>query len=246
MPGPAEIEGCEAYHQELGYGPNAYCQVCHGSGWLHPARADGKPNYGRVILCTEPGCADDSYRRRQGSQAFLQAQGVSDLKGFAGFRRRAGAEDALDSFQSLARGAPGFRMLLCNGGTGCGKTHLCEALTIELNKRMVDTRLYAAPDLFANLKGGFPTGRIDGLIMGLKTVQGLVIDDFVCSDWELGRMEEVIDARRRKEGAITVLTSNQDIAWFQEHSPRLYSRFSEEGIGRIVLNSASDARVMGV
>ncbi len=248
MPAENDIEVNEDYKRRNGYAANVHCQICRGAGAFHPLWPDGRPNYSKVIMCEALGCMRDSFQISRGQKTFLQAQGVSDyLKSFEKFKRRTGAGDALDAFEHLARGGyVGCRFLFCYGGTGSGKTHLAEALTIELNKRMIYTRLYAASDLFNSLKIGIETGTLERQIMGLKTLPGLVIDDFVCSDWELARMEEVIDARRRKENAITVLTTNLDTSWFEQHSPRIFSRFQEEGIGRIVFNSASDARVRGI
>ena len=76
----------------------------------------------------------------------------------------------------------------------------------------------------------------------VRNYSALVLDDFkpeYASNRGADRIEEIIDWRYRNY-LPTVLISNRDIAELPE---RIGSRFSESGIGRVVVNRGKDFRM---
>jgi hypothetical protein len=43
---------CEAAHKNA----NPHCPKCGGHLFLYRCKSDGKPDYGQLIICDEPGC----------------------------------------------------------------------------------------------------------------------------------------------------------------------------------------------
>lgn len=228
--------------EKYGYAPNPYCQVCRGAGFIHPHLPSGKPDYSRVIQCPAKNCIKDSYAAHQRGESHLRAIGVSS-KGqtFDSFKLVPGVKETYSAFKKLATGDADYSMLLCYGGVGNGKTHLCNALGIELNHRGIDARLFTVSDMISQLKESISSHTTEAVIRELKTVPALILDDFkveYSSIWEMERIEEIIDARYR-ENLITVLVTNRDL---DEIPERILSRFYEPGLSKVVLNKGKDYR----
>jgi len=168
---------------------------------------------------------------------------------FDNFKSVKGTEKAVAAFRALAAGNTHWKMLLCYGGVGNGKTHLLEALAIELHKQGKFARVLTMSAIMAALKRGMGKEAIDGLedrVEHLSRVPYLLIDDVGMggsgSDWEWGQLEDIIVYRYR-ENLLTAVTSNLDISQIPE---RIVSRFSDSEKGRIVLNSGVDYRPLKV
>ena len=172
--------------------------------------------------------------------------GVSTLDNtFATFKKVNGAREACSAFLALSTGKTKWQLLLCYGGVGNGKTHLCEALVIALYKRGLFTRLITMSRLMGTLKRAMNQGAqstLDELVDRYSKAQRLVIDDVGMggsgSEWEWGQLEEII-VNRYRDNLLTVLTSNLDLKQIPE---RIVSRFGDREKGRIVLNEAPDYR----
>jgi DNA replication protein DnaC len=164
---------------------------------------------------------------------------------FATFKRIPGTEKALKAFQDLALGKTEKPLLLCYGGVGNGKTHLCEALVIELNRRGIFTRYYTFGEIIRTLRR---TMRDDSRISPSDLLERycqartLVVDDVGMggsgSEWEFGQLEEIVSERYRFH-LLTVMTTNRDI---KELPERVVSRFSDPAVATLVLNSGKDFR----
>ena len=77
---------------------------------------------------------------------------------FKNFERVPGTEEAYTAFRNLALGHTNWKMLLCYGGTGNGKTHLCESAAIELHSRGRFTRVMTMARIMGILKDTFNRG----------------------------------------------------------------------------------------
>jgi len=158
---------------------------------------------------------------------------------FDNFKPANGAEKAFNLFKELSTG-PGWFMLLCYGGIGSGKTHLCEALAAKLGCRVV--RWMELIRLFKKSMHGDIKDAYDALFENIQKADNLILDDVgmggTGSNWEWGELEEIIDYRYRK-GLLTVITTNLDL---KQLPPRIVSRFSDGETSRKVLNSAEDYR----
>jgi len=210
---------------------------------VHPERNDGSVDFSRVIDCPSSDCIEKSYAAYRRGDTHLAAVGISPKKQkFEDFQKRTGAKEAFKMFKDLATGDASYMMLLCYGGKGNGKTHLCNALALGLLDRGVTTKLYTVSDMVSELRAGINNNTIEPMIKKLKQVEALILDDYkpeYGTPWEMSRVEEIIDARYR-DALITVLTTNQGLETVPD---RITSRFMDPALGVIVLNEGSDYRM---
>jgi len=172
--------------------------------------------------------------------------GVSSLENtFDNFKPTQGTGMAFAAFRQLASGETEWRMLLCYGGVGNGKTHLCEATAIALYKRGFFCRVMTMARIMRALKECMRPDSLtayDELIDRYCRCERLIVDDVGMggsgSEWEFGQLEEIVVVRYR-ERLFTILTTNRDLTELPE---RIVSRFRDHDIGRVVLNSGEDYR----
>jgi len=242
----AEIELNEERRAKVGFAPNPLCGVCNGLGFVHPTTLKGKPLYSKITICTAEGCLADSKEKWKATGQYLELKGVSArMQTFERFSVRKGTKQAYDAFFNLALGNTDKPFLLCFGPAGCGKTHLAQALTTELNKRNIDTNFYPVPSLMRTLKNAIDNKNIDEWLTALCTMPGLALDDFGMeqgTDWEFTQLEQVINDRWQNK-LITVVTTNKTLSEIQLSSARIYSRLCDQDISVVVSNTATDYRL---
>jgi len=236
------VEEAQRRLVEDGYGPNPLCARCKGTGWLYLDVPVDDERFGKAFVCTAKGCLADSTQKYKQGEGYLAKIGVTQpWCSFEKFKRIKGTGDAYKAFYDLAHGKTELPFLLCYGGVGNGKTHLCQALAVVLNWRVISVRYYTVADLMSRLKQTIPMHLIDDEILKLKEIEALILDDLGVeygTDWETTKLEEIVDARYRNQ-LITVLTTNRDIGWVPE---RILSRFSDPDVSQLVLNNAPDYR----
>lgn len=172
--------------------------------------------------------------------------GVASLENtFENFKPVSGTGKALAAFKAIASGKTNWKMLLCYGGVGNGKTHLCEAAATALYKRGVFCRVLTMARIMGALRGCIGPGAnasLDELLNNYCYCERLILDDVGMggsgSAWEFGQLEEIIVARYR-ERLFTILTTNRDL---DELPPRIVSRFRDPDVGRVVVNDGQDYR----
>lgn len=241
----ADLIESQERRRRVGYAPNPQCHVCRGAGFVYPIKDNGQPDYSRYVVCTAPDCLADAKQHWKESGQYLELKGVSSrLQTFEQFQRRPGTEKALLAFKDLAEGKTDKPLLLCAGGPGCGKTHLCQALTTVLNRRGVDAYYYRVPDLLKTLHGSMEEHNTDEWLKSLAAIGGLILDDYGlehATDWTDSAIEDIIDARWQ-EKRITVMTTNKDIT---ELPARIKSRFGDTELSVAIINSGKDYRTGG-
>ena len=216
------------------------CKVCHDVGVLHPVE-NGKPNYAVVIPCRA--CVSPDRIKH-----FL---GVSSLDStFDNFKPNKGSEDALKASKAIMSLSTEWKLLLVYGTWGNGKTHLLEAISLDLWQRGYTVQVLTFPEFIGNLKNTFdnkeasPT--FDEQIKSLSTRPYLLLDDVGSAGsftpWSLSQLERVILARYR-DNLFTVITTNLN---YEQIPNFIISRFSDAEKGRIVLNGAKDYRPLKV
>jgi DNA replication protein DnaC len=155
-----------------------------------------------------------------------------------------GSVESLKAFKAISSGKTSWHMLLSIGRAGCGKTHLCEALSIALNNQGIKCRVWEWSEIIRNLKKAMRlnNGSYDELFEGFCRAPRLIIDDLgmggADSAWAWGELEDIINYRYR-QGLFTVVTTNLDLTSLPD---RVVSRFRDAIKSRIVLNEASDYR----
>ncbi len=149
---------------------------------------------------------------------------------------------AYDAAKALALGQSDFCFLLIYGGTGNGKSHLANAVTIALNLQGRDCRLYDVADLLSHLRECVGDNTIEAEVKLLKEMYALVLDDFkpeYATAWGADRIEEIINFRYRAS-LITMLTTNIDVTQIPD---RIVSRFNDPEMSKAVFNQGVDYRM---
>lgn len=163
---------------------------------------------------------------------------------FENFKQTKGAENALMLFKELSI-LPEWFMLLCYGTSGNGKTHLCEALSIELYKRGIFCPVREFAEVIRSFRASFNSSDKWDYNLRFKRIQTakyLIIDDVGMggsgSSWEWGELEEIIGYRYKNE-LFTVMTTNLDLG---DIPLRIVTRFQDAIKSRMVLNSSVNYR----
>ena len=175
-------------------------------------------------------------------ESLRKSLGVSSLDNtFATFKPVKGTENALKACQVLASGKANWNMLMIYGPVGNGKTHLCEAVSIEMYKRGLFIGVLTMDTIMSVLKECMqPESRssYEERLRHYCYAERLIIDDADGTDWGFGELEKIIRVRY-KERLFTLMTTNRDITELPE---RITSRFSDPDAGRCVLNKGDDYR----
>ena len=223
--------------------PRTYnCPLCHDLGVLHPLNSQGEVDFARVVPCPGKGCAAERYKKYRLSAEAARFRGVrSPEQTFDTFEQREGSKQAFNYARQLADGSAQFIWLLVFGGTGNGKSHLCNAMARESIRRGVDTRLISVADLFAALRSAMTDNHSESVMEWYKQTQFLILDDYGVqqgSDWQAARFDELMTFRYASL-LPTALTTNFDLTTLPE---RIRSRFGDRRLSRIAHNSATDYR----
>ncbi len=246
QPNPQVIDDCENLRVSQGYAANPFCTHCQGMGFVHPLDDKGKTLWNQVVPCAAKGCYHDSEAEYRKGDKYLASKGVSDPAAtFGNFKARPGTQPVYDAFYELATGQANYFNLLVYGGRGNGKSHLSQALTRVLNQRWIDTWMYVVPSLLGLLKEHIQDNLVEQWMSSLKGMPGLVLDDLATeygTDWEMAKLDELIVCRDR-ESKITVITSNQELAFLDQKYPRIISRFSDPDKSKLIFNEGSDYRL---
>uniref|UniRef100_A0A6M3KN36 Putative IstB domain protein ATP-binding protein n=1 Tax=viral metagenome TaxID=1070528 RepID=A0A6M3KN36_9ZZZZ len=163
---------------------------------------------------------------------------------FENFKAVEGTKKSLATFQELLT-KPDWFMLLVYGKAGCGKTHLCEAFSIELAKKGIRCPVFEWSELvrdFKKLMRSDIKDAYDARFEMMRRLERLIIDDVgqgsVGSNWEWGELEDIVNYRYRNN-LMTIVTTNLDI---KALPPRIISRFRDAVKSRMVVIDAGDYR----
>ncbi len=182
-------------------------------------------------------------------QRFMTGAGLSTLDHtFNSFKHVEGTEKAYRAARNLGNGHTDKPFLLLYGGVGNGKTHLVEAIIIELGRRGIWARYWTAAAMFDFLKAGIQVEHghpdVADRIEQLCRAQVLVLDDLGVekdTDWQWSNLERIVDYRYRFR-SITIVATNMDIDDLEKKSERIVSRFSDKDVAQLVLNKGNDYR----
>lgn len=186
----------------------------------------------------------DSTDLLNSSEHLATSLGVTSLANtFKNFKPMPGTERALAAFKAVLDG-PEY-MLMCYGGVGNGKTHLCEAAAIELYRRGLFARVMKMPEMLSNLRQAIrdPERDYDRVLGFYCSAERLIVDDIGAGEKEDSTfsdrvLERIVIARYGRQ-LLTIMTSNLEISHLP---PRVKSRFEDAVDSYLVLNSGEDFR----
>jgi DNA replication protein DnaC len=234
--------------QKTGYAALPNCPRCRGAGFVIPRDDKGQPIFNKTIPCSYKDCLKDSHEKFRNGETYLKNIGIMDkTKTFGSWLHENGSEEAFKAFYNLSGLNPDIKypppLLMCYGPVGNGKTHLCNALALELHERKIGLRVYDVADMMMDLRIGIPDHTIDLKLRFLKSIPALIMDDWGVNygtDWEWGKMDEIVTHRYRAE-ILTVFITNLDPTNVPE---RVLSRFSDTHLSVMVSNTGADHRPM--
>ncbi len=161
---------------------------------------------------------------------------------FANFKAMPGTETAIAAFAAMLDG-PEF-MLLCYGGVGNGKTHLCEAVAIELYKRGKFCRVMQMPTMLSTLRMSMddPSKEYNTILDNFCFAERLIVDDIGAGEGDMSFcdriLEKIVIARYGRQ-LFTIMSTNLRIEQLPE---RVRSRFEDSVTSYLVLNEGADYR----
>lgn len=222
------------------------CAVCHDLEWLYPTGIDGKPCYEKAIQCE---CLKAKLQQRVASPEYQRERGGKPTQTFDNFKVniKGGNREARDAARNWTDQRATFIWLLIYGGTGNGKSHLCNAALLALLNRGVSAKLTTAAGILAALRTGMSDHTTDALMAEYQQVPALIVDDLGAgmkhptekgSEWEWARVEELL-VWRYENVMPTFCTTNLQPSELPE---RILSRFKDGELSRIVHNAAGDYR----
>lgn len=205
----------------------------------------GKPTAHQSSI--EPIPENTEETREQKLEGLRRSLGLSSLEHtFEKFERVAGTGEALKAFKAMA--SDGHKpMLLCYGGVGNGKTHLCEALSIALYKKGIRCQVTIWSDVMRMFKKGMHRGdpeshslSYDDLFEQFRRRERLILDDAGMgssdTEWAWGELEDIINYRYQEQ-LFTVVATNKDL---DEMPERIVRRFNDSEVGVIVWNKGKE------
>lgn len=227
----------------LGYGVNPLCEKCGGIGWVQIIHTYQDDVSFEQFKCDGRGCLGETWGNYRNGSAGMSKRGIANvIQNFDTFKGTKGTGEMVKALKEMVEGNTGLRLLLVYGTTGNGKTHGCNAMAMGLSKRGRQVKVWAIADLFSMLRKAIETNTTELEVQALKDIDVLVLDDWAseyATDWQKGKMEEVVDYRYR-QGKMTVLTTNRSLGDIPD---RIVSRFMEKRISRVVENKARDYRM---
>ena len=189
-------------------------------------------------------------QRVEARMRWANLPGHEPRRTFGSFERLPGVEVGLEAASLLACDE-GPTILVLSGETGCGKSHLLEAIGWELMDRQLRVRYEYCPDLLFRLKSAI--GREEGTtpedeLRPLMQARVLLLDEIGLRDqptqWEVQQLTMVVDSRLREGKRMAVATNLMPLDLEERFDPRLASRLSDRNTGAVhwVTITAGDYR----
>lgn len=185
----------------------------------------------------------------------LKRLNISSLEHtFEKYKTNQGNIEAVKTMKSLSSGESKLKFVLLYGKTGSGKTHLIEALIIDMARYSKHTRYFTFSEIARILKRQLRLGGdyYETVFKSYCDMSYLIIDDFGMgtteSRFEISDLEDIIDIRYRRrnypscQGNFTILATNKDL---KELPDRVLSRFYDPEYGAVVFTGEKDYRRRG-
>lgn len=178
----------------------------------------------------------------------LVRSGLKDVTSTYTFRRYEATEEwqkrlkeaAIRYVQDIRAGETGW--LYVGGQSGCGKTHLCSAVAVQLLKDGMDLRYMVWRDELRKLKAVVNSPEYTEMLDAWKTVRVLYIDDFFKSARnQYGRMQpseadariafELLNYRSNDKRLLTIISSELSLDEIADIDEATAGRIAQHAAG---------------
>lgn len=193
------------------------CPLCLNRGYIMTLVEGESGEY-------EPRAAQCECLNTRKSISRLERSGLKDVTKLYTFKKFQAENEwqkrikqaAMEYMQAALSGEAGWFFI--GGQSGCGKTHICSAIAVQLIKHHMDTRYMVWRDETRKLKAIVNTPEYTELLDALKQVKVLYIDDFFKGRREQsGRMNptdsdiniafELLNHRYSNRDSLTIISS---------------------------------------
>lgn len=201
-------------------------------------------------------CAEEEKQRAERRRVFANLPHDGALqtpRTFANFKGVPGTDEAIGAARDFAEGKEPYCLLTLIGGTGCGKSHLLEAIGRACLERGVRVKYELVADLLDRLKATFGEDAqldFEQVASQYMLAQVLLLDDMGMekgTDWAVERLTSLVDFRIRDGRPLVVATNLTDVQMGRKLGPRLASRLYDAHTGavRVVWMTSTDYRLQG-
>lgn len=178
----------------------------------------------------------------------LVRSGLKDVTSTYTFRRYEATEEwqkrlkeaAIRYVQDIRAGGTGW--LYVGGQSGCGKTHLCSAVAVQLLKDGMDLRYMVWRDELRKLKAVVNSPEYTEMLDAWKTVRVLYIDDFLkAARNQYGRMQpseadariafELLNYRSNDKQLLTIISSELSLDEIADIDEATAGRIAQHAAG---------------
>lgn len=178
----------------------------------------------------------------------LARSGLKDVTSTYTFRRYEATEEwqkrlkeaAVRYVQDIRAGGAGW--LYVGGQSGCGKTHLCSAVAVQLLKDGMDLRYIVWRDELRKLKAVVNSPEYTEMLDAWKTVRVLYIDDFFkAARNQYGRMQpseadariafELLNYRSNDKRLLTIISSELSLDEIADIDEATAGRIAQHAAG---------------
>ena len=226
------------------------CPVCRNKGFVEVV-ADRTAQMGFPCYTTES--KECACMRIRHSKWLLKKSGLADLAERCTFDTYKATEpwqvyirNCAEGFLEKAMSGSG-RGFFIGGQTGCGKTHICTALTVSLINSGKSARYMLWTDEAARLKACVNDDQYASLMWPLKAVDVLYIDDLFKPTGASGQPTqadirlayELINYRYNSANKVTIISSERTTGELCEIDEAIGGRIMEKS-GRYCINIARD------
>jgi len=219
--------------------PAAPCPICDGMGWIKYDVPVMHHDFGRLVRCPNATQEADAERReRLRRLGNLSAYADKRLENFnttpSGYSSYYAASLASAHGVAVDFAKNPVGIVVFEGGTGCGKTHLATGIGNIHLEQGNPVWFMNAPDLLDHLRSTYRSDSdlaYDELFERVRTVDLLILDDLGTenpSAWAQEKLYQLIDHRYIRRMP-TVITTNHRV---EDMEPRLRSRLLDHSPGR--------------
>ena len=228
---------------------NAVCLLCKKLRREHPALLpflEARSLAAQVAdrdfcSCLGPKEAARAFQEHRLAVANIPHRGASEgARTFANFHRGEDVDPAFRASREFADGK-GPPVLVLTGGTGCGKSHLLEAIGRSVMGHGGFARYEFVPDLLSRFKATYDKtselseADVKAIYEGVPV---LLLDDLgaeKATEWAMEKLTALVDHRYREGKRLAIATNKEHQDFVAQGNSRLASRLFDIATGSVAV-----------